>query len=952
MNINKDKLHKIADDTISLINEVNNGVGWADRFLTDEPQEEVSYALKAYRRKLKKVKHAITQQPVIALFGASQVGKSYLVKNVLNDEANNFKIPDHHEGKYYDFIADINPDGGGKESTSVVTRFTYISDAEKSIMPKPVKIKLLSAKAIITLLIDSYFSDIKKRKTDITVEHVEQMLEQLPGLAGSSTQNVLDEDDIYDIDDYVTELFYESNLRSRVQVYKDASYWHKVAAAIDKIPYNNWSKVFQILWGGQEKFTNLFNLLISGLANVDFSPEIYAGFDAVLRENGTILDVQRLKQLMTNQGDLLDVVNIHNKSHRIARNTLCALTHEVVIGISDSSRDHHDFIENIDILDFPGARSRLKLDESDDFSDEEISEMLLRGKVAYLFNSYSFNYEISNLFVCTRSQQTDVREVPELVNKWIEYNIGSTKEERTEVLKNADKPPLFVIFTWWNMQLKFDKDNDTSDGKQVDENKLEAKWKHRFESLIKEEVFGSFKWHQEWTNHSNFRNYYLLRDFKFTDDLFKGYEESDRETGLAEGRRDYYDKLKNSFVSSPLVKNFFKDPEDVWANTSDVGKDGSQYIIDNMKKIANNVSKTERYLKIINDAKAKVEAKLNEHYHSDDADNQIKDAARTGSEIHARMNKVFGIDAYNFGSFIERLTISENEVLRFYHDLLKENILVEKESTNEYILYRASSPRLRTEYSFDENLKILMEDYNRASLDETKEYFEDTLDLDLTELFYGELHNLKNRSLVLAENARDYWFDKKLNISNFDFFVEMGFEKVLLTKLFENLKTNFNKLKLVNTIAEQIRHYVDRYNNVDKAEGMIAHMTAGIINEFVNSVGWKYFPKGEKNKIKETNKENNLQLIFPEEHQIFKAPEEEKIQQLFDLMSHLNENLNRIPVDLQTIKDVPMIKNYQRWRELMKISFVANCDIPTYNVEANKVLGEIIDKVRVFHFEL
>ena len=50
--------------------------------------------------------------------------------------------------------------------------------------------------------------------------------------------------------------------------------------------------------------------------------------------------------------------------------------------------------------------------------------------------------------------------------------------------------------------------------------------------------------------------------------------------------------------------------------------------------------------------------------------------------------------------------------------------------------------------------------------------------------------------------------------------------------------------------------------------------------------------------------------------------------------------------------DVPMIKNYERWCELMKISLVANCNIPTYDIEANQQLGLILDKIKEYNFSL
>ncbi len=961
-NIAQDKLDNIAKDTSNFITELNSGIEWSNSFSKDE--DETSYALKKYRRKLKKVKTAITQKPVIALFGASQVGKSYLVKNIFNDDNNNFIIPDFKNGKEYDFIADIDPAGQGSEATSVVTRFTFDQDRDK--FPEPVKIRILNAKAIITILLDSYLTDVKKRKNELTEEDINLHIENIENSLSSETQYHLDEDDIYDIDDYLTELFYNTNLKSVLQPFIDVKFWHRLAAIIHKIPYTRWGMIFEILWGKQKKITKLFNILINELKNINFSKVVYAGFDAVLRKYGTILDVQRLKKILIDEGSLM-VKNDKNNSYQIKRNNLCALTHEVILNISTASVEKHQFIDNIDMVDFPGARSRMKLDETDEFSDEEISDMLLRGKVAYLFNSYSMDYEINNLFVCTPDKQTNVREIPELVDKWINYNIGSTQKERTKALKGAVKPPLFVIYTKWNYQLDFDADADTENGKITEGVLDEKKWKKRFDTRINEDLYAPFKWYKEWTDMNPiFQNNYLLRDYKYSAKIFDGWQkgtstqEASSENAIKEEHKKYYQILENSFKNSEHVKKLFVNPDEVWEQTSSIGNDGSQYIIENMQQVANNVAKTTRFLNIIVEEKTKVEYELKKHYKSADSENQIQEAAENGMNIQADMNTIFGSDAYNFGYFIEQLTISEYEILHFYSKMLRDPKILKNQDISKFILWRKKHNKLSPDLSYDENIEILRKDLFKSSAEELKKFMyekqgfkkENENGEDELKLLFYPSKLFKNISYTLAEEAQKYWFDTKLTPDNSKKLKELGFDSSVLTNLFANLKTNYKKLQLSELIAEKIRKYVDGQKIISDAEDMIAHITAGIINEFVNNVGWTFYPNSEKDKIRETNDKNNLRLKIPEEEKNFEAMDEEKIIKLFDFMNNLNENLNKFPLDEDAVNMVPMIKNYGRWSELLKISFIANCDIPTYDVEANRQLGEILEKIKIYNFSI
>ena len=58
----------------------------------------------------------------VGIFGESQAGKSFLVSTLISDKNGNSTI--QLGNRKLDFIRDINPQGSGKESTGVVTRFS------------------------------------------------------------------------------------------------------------------------------------------------------------------------------------------------------------------------------------------------------------------------------------------------------------------------------------------------------------------------------------------------------------------------------------------------------------------------------------------------------------------------------------------------------------------------------------------------------------------------------------------------------------------------------------------------------------------------------------------------------------------------------------------------------------------------------------------------------------
>lgn len=947
--ISQDKLQKIANTTGELVTIINDSVKWVDGYLKDDDKSETNKEIKKQRRTLKKIKEVVTEKPVIALFGASQVGKSYMANNLLYNIENKLEVYDHTTHNTIDFIKYINPEGNQNEATGAITRFTSTDIVSNSNLP--VKVKLFGVKDIICILCDTYFYDFKDSKQLPKKPEIDELTNELIKYVSKNTnQEVLIDDDVYEVQEYLEKYFYD---KSTVISLKDSNYWDFVTDNIANIDISNWGNVFNILWNNHNEISEIFHTTIRLLKDLKFNHHIYIGFDALLREKKkSIIDVATLNRFFED-ADFIQVQMENGEMQTLSAGKLAFLTYEVILNISQSSIENRPFINNIDIIDFPGARTR---PEITNFSKINLLEMLLRGKVSYLFNYYSANYKSNILSVCMRTAQTNVASVPRLVNQWIEDNLGTTIDERTHNITTSP-PPLFVIFTWWNTQLNFIPESDSPDPSERIE-KL-------FETRYKEEIQGSFQWHQNWVrkngNTQKFSNFFLLRDFVRSKEIFKqdrneeGIFVKEQEDGpfIDNAKQKFYSDYKYKFLEYHKRKNlFFENVEEAFEEASNPNKDGSEYIIKNLIPLSSNSVSVPIYINKLNKALTEVDTLLHKHYHSDKADEQIRKAAQTGSEIHARMNKVFGIDAYNFGSFIERLTVSENEILNFYHDLLKKTLLVEKENLNDHLFYKESSPRLNTENSYQENLEILRQDYNRDSIEDTEAYFTHTLKIDLNELFYGDLHNLKNKSLVLAEEARDFWFKAKLNVANFEYFIDLGFERSLLEKLFENLKASFEILKLPSIIAKNIRVFVDRYNSVDKAEDMISHMTAGIINEFVTSVGWSYNSKNQKDKIKETSTKYNLLLKFPEEFDVFEGKTHEDVKLLYEIMENLNAKLNQRPIDMEVIKNVPMMKNYSRWRELMKISFIANCDIPTYNIEGNRILGTILEKIKVMNFSL
>ena len=157
--------------------------------------------------------------------------------------------------------------------------------------------------------------------------------------------------------------------------------------------------------------------------------------------------------------------------------------------------------------------------------------------------------------LCQNDKQLDVNELPGLLNDWIVNNIGSDAIDREKNLANLPVSPLFIVFTFFNNQLKFDTTND-------DKEDISYKWNTRFNRFFEQElVTVNHDWHKSWTSSNPlFRNFYLLRDYKYSVDTFTGFEEVGTETGIQLNRVEFLDRIKQSFVQHEFVQKHFEKP--------------------------------------------------------------------------------------------------------------------------------------------------------------------------------------------------------------------------------------------------------------------------------------------------------------------------------------------------------------------------------------------------------
>lgn len=909
-----------------------------------------------FRRKLNKKKFALEGNPAAAIFGQSQVGKSYLIDALLSQQSSPFGIIDQDD-IFYGFKKDMNPQGGGSESTSLVSRF---STQYTPINPKfPIKVKLLSPADLVLVICDSYYNDIKgSRETMLQREDIDNAIINLKNKYQDRTvqQKILCEDDVLDIQEYVYDNF--STKAGNISTF----FFEEVSLLIDKVKPEEWNDVFSLLWNKNGKFTSLFSNLISKYEILNFTDTLYLPLAAVLYKHGTLLDVTRIKEIYESpkkiETEFIEDTNIllveNNQEKEIKsfpKSYLCALSAELIFSLPSTLLMSKPFLKETDLLDFPGARARKTTPESD-LVETGMSEFLIRGKVAYLFNKYSNFEKINILLFCAKHEQPTERAMPEILTPLINKIIGNSPENREEFLKKSQIPPLFIVGTFFNVNLEYSLAKDNKD----DFSSLNYRWFQRFERSLAEELIDvrTYDWFESWTaSQPNFQNIFLLRDFEHSTQIFEGYsKESPNETGKRNAPLDYPDfseKLRQSFIEYDFVKRHFENPANSWDRAASINEDGTQLIIDKLTIAADNINhaRLEKIKSELNNMSQGILDEMKKYFHDSDADERLQKAKSTAGTIQANLDIAFGQNPYFFGQMMKELMLSESAVYNLYLEKIRDIERRDVVDMDKYSAIRMNVPELNPNDNFENNLERLRLHYEQRTKDECKTYFEGE-GIDLEELFYGNKERVKNFSDVLAEALELYWFEQYMqenrqNLSKI--FSESGLQNIQ-----DMLRNLFRKLKISEVIAGKIRHHVDGYRNIEDAYEMIADISAEIINKFINTIGLEYFSESDFADLKEANEKNALSLILEHKELQFEQNNLIEAAELITKMGNLPKLLNQNPLPVDAIRSLPNYRNYKLWYDSVKVGFVSVCDIPNYDIQANNKLKEIIDQCSVIKY--
>ena len=325
--------------------------------------------------------------------------------------------------------------------------------------------------------------------------------------------------------------------------------------------------VFEILWDEAKPFTALYLRLSGVLDALGYPDEAFCGKEALLPRETSIIDVETLRGLGETEGaDSLELVTKDGRRVAAGRSEIAALTAELAITMRHKP---DDFFEHTDLLDFPGYRSRLKTDDvaRELAKPDQIRQFFLRGKVAYLFERYKTDLELTSMLLCIGPSNQEVQDLPAVINDWVSDAAGKTPE-----LRQGRHTTLFLVLT------KFDMEFEKKKGAVDDE----TRWSNRLHASLLDFFGKQHDWPEQWTPDQPFNNTYWLRNPKFRWEAVIAFD-GDRETGIRPEQEAYVSDMKAKFLNTPEVRRHFADPEAAWNAAFTLNDGGTWNCTDNFR---------------------------------------------------------------------------------------------------------------------------------------------------------------------------------------------------------------------------------------------------------------------------------------------------------------------------------------------------------------------------------
>ncbi len=646
---------QLSQSWTAISDNTDAAIEWIEQTRLKSPRlnseaEHLKLSLYRHKNLANNLSRVAQNSLTLGVFGESQAGKSFLISALAANTDG--KLFTQYGDQTLEFIEHINPSGGGAESTALVTRFSRIAP-ESPDASYPVTLRLFREIELAMILANSWLYDFNHEllnEDPINEGAIHAHLQAFSAIdATRPVQKNVAPEDIVALMDYL------GDRRSLNKLKID--FWPTAIRIISALDLEQRAQLLSILWGNNKNITRIYIQLGRSLEDLGSPSYVYAPSATLVQKHddnritsakNSIIDVQTLNLLDTS-GDLTIKVRPMTSAEldqpreiKIAQ--LASLTKELIFKLSDTPQN--PIIESIDLLDFPGYRTRPAKDPNEEVKSSDLPELLLRAKVSYLFESYTDSQEMHSLILCASSEkQSEVKEVLPILNKWVYKTQGTTTTERAK-----RQPTLIWAMTKADIAVQSALDAGPS------------RYEEHCENLMLKTMlgrFGSSDWMQKWNEQHAFNQAFLIRKPRLSISFLDRTTEN--EIGINAVFQEPLTALRQTFIQNATIQKHVADPAAAWDAMMTLNDGGVTRLGEALTHIADPVLKRQHLQEQLADTINQLEKDLGQWFHQDADDLEAEKKQRAQVMIASFQ----GIMPQNGGEFLHLLSLDNDTI----HDI-------------------------------------------------------------------------------------------------------------------------------------------------------------------------------------------------------------------------------------------------------------------------------------------
>ena len=268
-----------------------------------------------------------------------------------------------------------------------------------------------------------------------------------------------------------------------------------------------------------------------------------------------------------------------------------------------------------------------------------------RGKVAYLFERYCAETELTGMLLCIGPSNQEVRTLPRMVEEWIAGTHGDTPEKR------AGQPTaLFFVLTKFDMEFESKKGQAEGGGR----------WTARLAASLLDFFGKESAWPREWHPGKPFDNLFWLRNPNVANKAILDYDANGRESGVRATEAPRVAQLRADYLDNEEARRHFDDPALAWDEAMRLNDGGISFLANRLRPVCDPALKRRQVSARLADLAERLRARLLPHWHSEDLTQELAKRRAASRAVAVALAKA--VERQRFGHLLRAISPDAEEI--------------------------------------------------------------------------------------------------------------------------------------------------------------------------------------------------------------------------------------------------------------------------------------------------